>query len=176
MNNKLFYSILLLLCIALLAGCKSAEKLYSKAYTKDKATVAKLARQDFPCVTTEIIRDTVENTELVEVIAECPEFITPAGDTIFVTKKEFVPVKGRTITNIQKVEDSAAIYQFLNDIEVLTNKCSDEQDRLKKALKKSQAETEKEHKKTAKRNKWILILIAGVVVSNFGRIIKLLRP
>jgi len=109
MNKILFNVLLAIACAACFFGCRSSEKLYTKAKEKDIVKVAELARIDFPCTTTKVDSVITVDTlyDLIEV--ECtPQIITDSFETVYV-KTVKVPQKVVTIRTIQKVEDSAKI-------------------------------------------------------------------
>lgn len=109
MNKILFNVLLAIACMSCIFGCRSSEKLYTKAKEKDIVKVAELARIDFPCTTTKVDSVITVDTlyDLIEV--ECtPQIITDSFETVYV-KTVKVPQKVVTIRTIQKVEDSAKI-------------------------------------------------------------------
>jgi hypothetical protein len=117
-------------------SCQSATKLTYKAIAKDKATVAAITREQFPCGI--IARDTTIIIDTISKFVECPEStITTivktdtAIDTVIVKKTIKVPVMQpqRTVYITQQFEDSAKIYLMQNiinekqkSIDKLTNK------------------------------------------------------
>jgi hypothetical protein len=119
-----------------LFSCQSANKLVNKAVKKDKAEVAKITRELFPCGI--IAQDTTVVIDTLTKFVECPEsdIITIVKtdttiDTIVIKKTVKVPVltPQRTIYITQRFEDSAKIYLLQNQINIkqktidkLTNK------------------------------------------------------
>jgi len=106
-----------------LFSCQSANKLLNKAVKKDKAEVARLTRELFPCGI--IARDTTVIIDTVSEFVECPEsdIITIVKtdsiiDTIVLRKtvKVAVLTPQRTIYITQRFEDSAKIFVMQNDI------------------------------------------------------------
>jgi len=106
-----------------LFSCQSANKLLNKAIKKDKAEVAKLTRELFPCGI--IARDTTVVIDTVSEFIECPEsdIITIVKtdttiDTIVLKKtvKVAVLTPQRTLYITQRFEDSAKIFVMQNDI------------------------------------------------------------
>jgi len=104
-------------------SCNSASKLVSKAIKKDKAEVARLTRELFPCGI--IARDTTVIIDTVSEFVECPEstVITvyktdTTVDTVVLKKtvKVAVLTPQRTLYITQRFEDSAKIYLLQNDI------------------------------------------------------------
>lgn len=175
---------ILLVILASLGGCTTAEKLTYKAISKDKAKVAEITRAEFPCTTTKA--DTVISTKDSLIWIECPDntVVTAAdytgidfdnipdsvkakmasdtwkigmGDTklpllhIVGQPKKTVrvpvtlPVK--TVTIVQKVEDSAKIYV------------------LQAATLKLQADNDKLRGKVHSRNTWLKWLIIALLIS-----------
>lgn len=86
----LWVALLLIIIIAIMAGCSSAKKLLDKAERKDSKIVAEYARDKYPCTdilkpdTTVIIKDS-----LIFIDIECPD-IVPAE----------IVVKTDTVNNI----------------------------------------------------------------------------
>jgi len=116
MKYILFLSIILF-------SCQSASKLTYKAISKDKAEVAAITRELFPCGI--IARDTTVIIDTVSKFVECPEsdIITIVKtdttiDTVIIKKTIKVPVMTpqRTIYITQRYEDSAKIYLMQNEI------------------------------------------------------------
>jgi len=106
-----------------LFSCQSANKLLNKAVKKDKAEVAKLTRELFPCGI--IARDTTVVVDTLTKFIECPEsdIITIVKtdttiDTIVLRKtvKVAVLTPQRTLYITQRYEDSAKIYLLQNQI------------------------------------------------------------
>jgi len=120
-----------------LFSCQSANKLLNKAVKKDKAEVAKLTRELFPCGI--IARDTTVIIDTVSEFVECPEsdIITIVKtdttiDTIVLRKTVKVPVltPQRTVYITQRFEDSAKIYLLQNQINLQTVKINRLADRI----------------------------------------------
>ena len=104
-------------------SCQSATKLTYKAIKKDKAEVAKITRELFPCGI--IARDTTVIIDTVKDFVECPEStiltVTKTDttiDTIVIKKTVKVPVMmpQRTLYITQRFEDSAKIFVMQNAI------------------------------------------------------------
>ena len=80
--------LLLIIVVAIISGCTTAEKLLDKAERKDAAIVAKYARDKFPC--TDLLKpDTsvVYKDSLVFVEIECPEVMP---DSVLLIKTDTV--------------------------------------------------------------------------------------
>lgn len=114
-----------ILIILLLTGCytaKRAEKQVNKALLNHPETVAKVARDAFPCITT--ASDTVTVTDTLLDFIDCPEAPGPEyrRDTVIIdnirTITVKVPVKQpvRTVTVTQRIEDSAKIKMYVYEI------------------------------------------------------------
>ena len=104
-------------------SCQSATKLTYKAIKKDKATVAAITRELFPCGI--IARDTTFVIDTVKDFVECPESTVltihktdTTIDTVVIKKTVKVPVMKpqRTVYITQRFEDSAKIYVMQNAI------------------------------------------------------------
>ena len=120
-----------------LFSCQSANKLLNKAVKKDKAEVAKLTRELFPCSI--IARDTTVVIDTLTKFVECPEsdIITIVKtdttiDTIVLKKTVKVPVltPQRTVFITQRFEDSAKIYLLQNQINLQAVKINRLTDRI----------------------------------------------
>jgi len=120
-----------------LFSCQSANKLLNKAVKKDKAEVAKLTRELFPCGI--IARDTTVVIDTLTKFVECPEsdIITIVKtdttiDTIVLRKtiKVAVLTPQRTLYITQRFEDSAKIYLLQNQINLQTVKINRLNDRI----------------------------------------------
>jgi len=120
-----------------LFSCQSANKLLNKAVKKDKAEVAKLTRELFPCGI--IARDTTVIIDTVSEFVECPEsdIITIVKtdttiDTIVLRKtvKVAVLTPQRTLYITQRFEDSAKIYLLQNQINLQAVKINRLNDRI----------------------------------------------
>lgn len=150
----------ILLTISLF-GCytpEKANKALNKAYNKQKTEVAKFTRDKFPCIVT--ASDTIYNTEYDFVEIECPDQQDGVKDTVYLTKNDktkivqktkdkTIALPQKTITIIQKIEDSAKI----NILTASSKDCADKVDKLT-------------HKVT-KRNYWILSLLILLLISLF---------
>lgn len=106
-----------------LFSCQSANKLVNRAIKKDKAEVANITRELFPCGI--IARDTTVVIDTLTKFVECPQsdIITIVKtdttiDTIVIKKTIKVPVltPQRTVYIKQRFEDSAKIYLLQNEI------------------------------------------------------------
>ena len=104
-------------------SCQSATKLTYKAIKKDKAEVAAITRELFPCGI--IARDTTFVIDTVKDFVECPESTVltivktdTTIDTIVLKKFVKVPVltPQRTLYITQRFEDSAKIFVMQNTI------------------------------------------------------------
>jgi len=120
-----------------LFSCQSANKLLNKAVKKDKAEVAKLTRELFPCGI--IARDTTVVIDTLTKFVECPEsdIITIVKtdttiDTIVLRKtvKVAVLTPQRTLYITQRFEDSAKIYLLQNQINLQAVKINRLNDRI----------------------------------------------
>ena len=116
MKYILFLSIILF-------SCQSASKLTYKAIAKDKAKVAAITRELFPCGI--IARDTTVIVDTISKFVECPEstILTIVKtdttiDTVVLRKTVKVPIMQpqRTVYITQRFEDSAKIFLLQNDI------------------------------------------------------------
>ena len=156
----IFGIILLILIIAGLSACTTAEKLTYKAISKDKAKVAEITRAEFPCTTTKA--DTVISTKDSLIWIECPDntVVTAADYTGPDTVTRFIRLPGsvrtvrvpvtlpvKTVTIVQKVEDSAKIYV------------------LQAATLKLQADNDKLRGKVHSRNTWLKWLVIALLIS-----------
>ena len=156
----IFGIILLILIIAGLSACTTAEKLTYKAISKDKAKVAEITRAEFPCTTTKA--DTVISTKDSLIWIECPDntVVTAADYTGPDTVTRIIRLPGsvrtvrvpvtlpvKTVTIVQKVEDSAKIYV------------------LQAATLKLQADNGKLRGKVHSRNTWLKWLIIALLIS-----------
>lgn len=151
---------ILLAILASLGGCTTAEKLTYKAMAKDKAKVAEITRAEFPCTTTKA--DTVISTKDSLIWIECPDntVVTAADYTGPDTVTRIIRLPGsvrtvrvpvtlpvKTVTIVQKVEDSAKIYV------------------LQAATLKLQADNGKLRGKVHSRNTWLKWLIIALLIS-----------
>ena len=156
----IFGLILLILIIAGLSACTTAEKLTYKAISKDKAKVAEITRAEFPCTTTKA--DTVISTKDSLIWIECPDntVVTAADYTGPDTVTRIIRLPGsvrtvrvpvtlpvKTVTIVQKVEDSAKIYV------------------LQAATLKLQADNDKLRGKVHSRNTWLKWLVIALLIS-----------
>ena len=156
----IFGIILLILIIAGLSACTTAEKLTYKAISKDKAKVAEITRAEFPCTTTKA--DTVISTKDSLIWIECPDntVVTAADYTGPDTVTRIIRLPGsvrtvrvpvtlpvKTVTIVQKVEDSAKIYV------------------LQAATLKLQADNDKLRGKVHSRNTWLKWLVIALLIS-----------
>lgn len=107
----------------ILFSCQSASKLTYKAIAKDKAKVAAITRELFPCGI--IARDTTVIIDTVSKFVECPEstILTIVKtdttiDTVVIKKTVKVPIMQpqRTVYITQRFEDSAKIFVMQNEI------------------------------------------------------------
>ena len=151
---------ILLVILASLGGCTTAEKLTYKAISKDKAKVAEITRAEFPCTTTKA--DTVISTKDSLIWIECPDntVVTAADYTGPDTVTRIIRLPGsvrtvrvpvtlpvKTVTIVQKVEDSAKIYV------------------LQAATLKLQADNDKLRGKVHSRNTWLKWLVIALLIS-----------
>ena len=104
-------------------SCQSATKLTYKAIKKDKATVAAITRELFPCGI--IARDTTVIIDTIKNFVECPESTVltivktdTTIDTVVIKKTVKVPLMTpqRTLYITQRFEDSAKIFVMQNEI------------------------------------------------------------
>lgn len=177
MKKNLFYTILALVCntiifvvlMVTLFGCKTSEQLYNKAKVKDIVKVAELARIDFPCTTTKIDSVTTVDTLYDFIEVDCPPSTVDSFETVVVkTVKVKVPRQLVTIRILQKVEDSAKIKTMYAEIQKAAAMIIAE----RKATAEQILETEKERKAKNKWRKWCLITW-GVIAA--GIAFRLLR-
>jgi len=166
--SKLALSILFMLVViiflTLLTSCSKytpqvAEKQLTKAYLTYKPLVATTTRGWFPCIVTK--NDTIIGYKDSLIYIDCPDVSTstPADylgtDTVYLNKvvtqnkvvkvPVYLPVK--TVTVVQKIEDSAKIFS-LND-----------------AVNDALNDAAKLKAKVAKKNKWLLYLLTGLLAS-----------
>jgi len=129
------YAIFILTIFAL--SCNPASKLVSKAIKKDKAEVARLTRELFPCGI--IVRDTTVVIDTVSEFVECPESTiltvyktATTIDTVVLKKtvKVAVLTPQRTLYITQRFEDSAKIYLMQNQINLQAVKINRLADRI----------------------------------------------
>ncbi len=151
--------------ILLLTGCytaKKAEKQVNKALLNHPETVAKVARDAFPCIT--VASDTIYQTDTLLDFIDCPEAPGPEyiRDTVTIdnirTVTVKVPVKQpvRTVTVTQRIEDSAKIKMYVYEI-----------DKRDATIEEQEATIKKQSRKIANKNKelwiWRIIAIALMV-------------
>ena len=153
----------ILLTISLF-GCyttNKSQKALNKAYKRYPYEVATFTREKFPCIVTEA--DTVyqydTSYDFIEVL--CPEQQDQANDTVYLTKNVksvlqktkyktiALPEKTKTITIVQKVEDSAKILIMATD----NKNCADKVQKLSD--------------KISLKNKWIISFLILLLISLF---------
>ena len=129
------YAIFILTIFAL--SCNPASKLLNKAIKKDKAEVARVTRELFPCGI--IARDTTVIIDTVSEFVECPESTVltvyktaTTVDTVVLRKFVKVPIltPQRTLYITQRFEDSAKIYLLQNQINLQAVKINRLNDRI----------------------------------------------
>ena len=162
--KQILLSLLISIFIVACYGPKKATEQTNKALTRYPETVAAITRAAFPCTT--IKADTIISTKDSVVFIDCPEQPENTGpqyliDTIHITTTKVltgktirVPVNlpVRTVTIIQKIEDSAKIYL------------------LRAATLKLQEDKNKLSTKVGNRNtalKWLIIALLCSLGLNF---------
>jgi hypothetical protein len=162
--------LLLILSFLFLSSCYTphkAEKQIDKAYIYYAGKVADKARQWFPCVIKS--SDTVYSTKDSVVMVNCPELpdvINMVGttDTVINTVVKYktvqvpvtLPIRYQVIT--KTIEDSGKIKVIADENAKLV------------------AKNDKLEDKIDKRNKWLLWLLIGFIVSTAGHFIKFKLP
>jgi len=154
---------ILLAILASLGGCYTPKKATDQTYKalyKYPGVVAKITRDAFPCTTTKA--DTVISTKDSLIWIECPDntVVTPADYTGPDTVTKVIRLPGsvrtvrvpvtlpvKTVTIVQKVEDSAKIYV------------------LQAATLNLQADNDKLSTKVANRNKALKWLVIALLIS-----------
>lgn len=167
MNKIVFNLLLAIACMVCVFGCKSSEKLYTKAKEKDIVKVAELARKDFPCTTTAIDTIVTVDTLFDFLEVECtPQVITDSFETVYV-KTVKVPQKVVTIRTIQKVEDSAKILTMYAQLQKAAAMIAQE----RKVSATYKMESENNRKERNWWRKWCLItwgvIAAGIAFRLF---------
>lgn len=173
--TRLAFAILLLLVIIiflrLLTSCNKytmpkAEYQVNKAYLTYPPMVATKTRDWFPCIVNK--NDTIISYVDSLIYIDCPSVVNGtaneyiSSDTVYINKivtqnkvvkiPHYIPIK--TITVVQKVEDSAKIFQ-LNDA-LLTSFYE---------TSKANDSIEKLEAKIAKKNKYLLYLLIALLAS-----------
>jgi hypothetical protein len=173
---SILFMIVVIIFLTLLTSCSKytlpiAEQQVTKAYLTYKPMVADKTRGWFPCIVTK--NDTIIGYKDSLIYIDCPDVSTstPAdylgSDTVYlnktVTQNKFVkvpvylPVK--TVTVVQKIEDSAKIFQLNDALMQSVNETA-----------KANETIEKLEAKVAKKNKWLLwglIIIIALAGLNY---------
>jgi hypothetical protein len=168
---SILFMIVVIIFLTLLTSCSKytlpiAEQQVTKAYLTYKPMVADKTRGWFPCVVK--TNDTIITTKDSLIYIDCPSVVNGGGedylgsDTVYlnktVTQNKFVkvpvylPVK--TVTVIQKIEDSAKIFQLNDALLTSVNETA-----------KANETIEKLEAKVAKKNKYLLYLLIALLVS-----------
>lgn len=168
----LFLFGLFMLC-AFVSSCSkytqtTATEQTQKALIKYPLVVAKVARDNFPCVTQKNDTIIAYNDSLIYV--DCPSIVNGTTqdyngtDTVYlnkvVTKNNvvkvpvYLPVK--TVTVTKTIEDSAKIFQLNNSLLQSVNETAKANDKI-----------EKLEFKIANKNKWLYIFLAAFLISAF---------
>jgi hypothetical protein len=166
----LFLSVIIIF-LTLLTGCSKytlpmAEKEVNKAYLTYPPMVATKTRDWFPCIVNK--KDTIITYVDSLIYIDCPSVINGnaneyiSSDTVYikqiVTQNKvvkvpvYLPIK--TITVIQKIEDSAKIFQLNDALLTSTNETANANDSI-----------EKLEAKVAKKNKYLLYLLIALLAS-----------
>jgi hypothetical protein len=166
----LFLSVVIIF-LALLTGCSKytlpkAEYQVNKAYLTYTPMVATKTRDWFPCIVNK--KDTIITYVDSLIYIDCPSVVNGtkdeyiSSDTVYikqiVTQNKvvkvpvYLPIK--TVTVIQKVEDSAKIFQLNDALLNSTNETANANDSI-----------EKLEAKVAKKNKYLLYLLIVLLAS-----------
>jgi hypothetical protein len=166
----LFLSVVIIF-LTLLTSCNKytlpkAEKQVNKAYLTYPPMVATKTRDWFPCIVNK--KDTIITYVDSLIYIDCPSIVNGnateyiSSDTVYikqiVTQNKvvkvpvYLPIK--TITVIQKVEDSAKIFQLNDALLNSTNETA-----------KANEGIEKLETKIAKKNKYLLYLLIALLAS-----------
>ena len=173
--KRLAFAILLLLVViiflTLLTSCNKytlhkAEYQVNKAYLTYTPMVATKTRDWFPCIVNK--RDTIITYVDRIIYVDCPSIVNGTAneyigsDTVYINKivtqnkvvkvPVYLPIK--TITIIQKVEDSAKIFELNDALLNSTNETANANDSI-----------EKLEAKVAKKNKYLLYLLIALLAS-----------
>ena len=173
--KRLAFAILLLLVViiflTLLTSCNKytlpkAEYQVNKAYLTYPPMVAGKTRDWFPCIVNK--RDTIITYVDSIIYVDCPSVVNGTAneyigsDTVYIDKivtqnkvvkvPVYLPIK--TITIIQKVEDSAKIFELNDALLNSTNETANANDGI-----------EKLEAKVAKKNKYLLYLLIALLAS-----------
>ena len=173
--KRLAFAILLLLVViiflTLLTSCNKytlpkAEYQVNKAYLTYPPMVAAKTRDWFPCIVNK--RDTIITYVDSIIYVDCPSVVNGTAneyigsDTVYIDKivtqnkvvkvPVYLPIK--TITIIQKVEDSAKIFELNDALLNSTNETANANDGI-----------EKLEAKVAKKNKYLLYLLIALLES-----------
>jgi hypothetical protein len=155
---------LLIIVVAIIAGCRTAEKLLDKAERKDPAIVAKYARDKYPC--TDLLKnDTAIIWKDSIIYIDCPDNTNPfevvviktdtVKNTVIKTVRVpvTVPIQVKYIT--KWYEDSAKLKIYATEL-----------NKTIVAAQKLQADKDKLTAKAARRGKenWIWRIIATVLI------------
>ena len=166
----LFLSVVIIF-LTLLTSCSKytlpmAEKEVNKAYLTYPPMVAGKTRDWFPCIVNK--RDTIISYVDSIIYVDCPSIFNGtaneyiSSDTVYIDKivtqnkvvkvPVYLPIK--TITVIQKIEDSAKIFQLNDALLTSTNETANANDSI-----------EKLEAKVAKKNKYLLYLLIALLAS-----------
>lgn len=173
--TRLAFAILLMLVViiflTLLTSCNKytlpkAEYQVNKAYLTYTPMVATKTRDWFPCIVNK--NDTIISYVDSLIYVDCPSVINgtaneyTSSDTVYINKivtqnkvvkiPLYLPIK--TITVVQKVEDSAKIFQLNDALLNSTNETA-----------KANEGIEKLETKIAKKNKYLLYLLIALLAS-----------
>jgi len=156
--------LLLIIVVAIIAGCRTAEKLLDKAERKDPAIVAKYARDKYPC--TDLLKnDTAIIWKDSIIYIDCPDNTNPfevvviktdtVKNTVIKTVRVpvTVPIQVKYIT--KWYEDSAKLKIYATELQGCNT-----------AVLKLQTDKDKLTAKAARRGKenWIWRIIATVLI------------
>jgi hypothetical protein len=153
--------LLLIIVVAIIAGCSTAEKLLDKAERKDPAIVAKYARDKYPC--TDLLKhDTsiVYKDSLVLVEIECPEVMP---DSVILIKTD--TVKNTIIKTIRVPVNIPVQIKYITkwyEDSAKQKICNEALNKADLSIQKLQAANDKLTTKVAHRGKenWIWRIIA----------------
>jgi hypothetical protein len=166
----LFLSVVIIF-LSLLTSCSKytlpkAEYQVNKAYLTYPPMVATKTRDWFPCIVNK--NDTIITYVDSLIYIDCPSVVNGnateyiSSDTVYINKivtqnkvvkvPHYIPIK--TITVVQKVEDSAKIFQLNDALLNSTNETAKANDSI-----------EKLEAKIAKKNKYLLYLLIALLAS-----------
>ena len=166
----LFLSVVIIF-LTLLTSCSKytlpmAEKEVNKAYLTYPPMVAGKTRDWFPCIVNKT--DTIITYVDSLIYIDCPSVVNGnaneyiSSDTVYINKivthnkvvkvPVYLPIK--TITIIQKIEDSAKIFELTDALLTSTNETANANDDIKEL-----------EAKVAKKNKFLLYLLIALLAS-----------